>query len=210
MVLTMTNSSVTVLDHVCVLDNNIRNCYASVAERISDMPLYNDQLSVDVVALQQIDSRHLKAELQSVPLFMAVLITPWCMNVVVIPVAENVSNFLPAVGSTWLIDIAGSEFEFTVAPDIGFGAFASASLISMMHQFETMAHAQDFAKQSLELLLTPEVKNTSEQTNDTDAVVSSDKDGAITTNEQVKQADTRQSDQLSRRQFFRKFIPAVK
>ncbi|GAB2188906.1 hypothetical protein MAH1_05130 [Sessilibacter sp. MAH1] len=206
----MTNSSVTVLDHVCVLDNNIRNCYASVAERISDMPLYNDQLSVDVVALQQIDSRHLKAELQSVPLFMAVLITPWCMNVVVIPVAENVSNFLPAVGSTWLIDIAGSEFEFTVAPDIGFGAFASASLISMMHQFETMAHAQDFAKQSLELLLTPEVKNTSEQTNDTDAVVSSDKDGAITTNEQVKQADTRQSDQLSRRQFFRKFIPAVK
>lgn len=210
MVLTMTNSSVTVLDHVCVLDNNIRNCYASVAERMSDMPLYNDQLSVDVVALQQIDSRHLKAELQSVPLFVAVLITPWCMNVVVIPVAENVSNFLPAVGSTWLIDIAGSEFEFTVAPDIGFGAFASASLISMMHQFETMIQAQDFAKQSIELLLTPEANNSTEQTGDADAVISSDKTGVVATNEPVKRADTLRSDQLSRRQFFRKFIPAVK
>ncbi len=210
MVLTMTNSSVTALDHVCVLDNNIRNCYASVAERMSDMPLYNDQLSVDVVALQQIDSRHLKSELQTVPLFMAVLITPWCMNVVVIPVAETVSNFLPAVGSTWLVDIAGSEFEFTVAADIGFGAFASASLISMMHQFETMTQAQEFAKQSLELLLTPEANKSTEQTSDADEVVSSDKDGAITTNEPVKGVDTLRSDQLSRRQFFRKFIPVVK
>jgi [NiFe] hydrogenase assembly HybE family chaperone len=84
------------------------------------------------------------------PCALGVLVTPWFMNLVCLPIAK--AERPEAVGQVWPRRLAGQVFDFIAAHEPALGSFSACSLFSPMHDFVDAAAARATALAVLELL----------------------------------------------------------
>lgn len=113
------------------------------ATRMAGLPLVHPKLVVATVGFQPEDDT----------IALGVLITPWCMNLVRLPLRESVAVL--AVGETGARDLGARCFDFIGAHESGVGAFEAASLFSPMAEFADQAAAVATAEAVLDALRGP-------------------------------------------------------
>ncbi|MDD2724422.1 MAG: [NiFe]-hydrogenase assembly chaperone HybE [Methylovulum sp.] len=109
--------------------------------RMAGLPIVNAALSVQAVGFAPFDED-----------WLGVLLTPWCMNLLL----------LPGLDSPWCGQAAGASIEkhfpygtfaFTLGRETQLGLYAQCSLFSPMFQFESQAAALATAHAALQNLL---------------------------------------------------------
>lgn len=87
------------------------------------MPILNPALRVQVVG-----GRLYRGD------WFGVLITPWCMNIVVIT-SPGSANWPGKTGTKQVVRLLSGEYEFIASEEPGLGPFAACSLFSPMGDF---------------------------------------------------------------------------
>ncbi len=113
------------------------------AQRMDGVPVINPRLRVQAVGFHLRDGA-----------FLGVLITPWFMNLVLLPGKDDSWQKL-AVGSTVHHHFPVGEYDFIVGHEEGLGRYQSCSLFSPMFEFADMGAAVATAEAALEALLAP-------------------------------------------------------
>ncbi|MFO7954261.1 [NiFe]-hydrogenase assembly chaperone HybE [Thioalkalivibrio sp.] len=108
-------------------------------QRMRAMALCNPVLDVEALGFGELPDRTGR---------LGVLITPWSMNLIHLPVGAALSE--GHVGSRTL---PVGEVDFVGAAEVGFGAFESCSLFSPVLQFPDQLTARAVANETLGLLL---------------------------------------------------------
>jgi [NiFe] hydrogenase assembly HybE family chaperone len=112
-------------------------------QRMRSLPILHPGLRVAVVG-----GRCWKGD------WIGVLITPWSMNLVMIPGRD--SAHLPgAIGSTGVIDLPAGRFDLIASEEAGVGRFAACSLFSPMQEFPDQASALETAELIMTELFDP-------------------------------------------------------
>ena len=114
--------------------------------RMAGVALLHPGLSVQAVGFQ----REAGGTAQS-----GILVTPWFMNLVRLPLSDDPDELPGAVGSKRHLAVGSERFEFIAAHEEGFGAFEACSLFSPMFDFADQAAAVATAAQVLEQLRRP-------------------------------------------------------
>lgn len=83
---------------------------------------------------------------------LGVLVTPWFMNLVRLPLHGEAESLLPAPGRAETLAVGGWTFDFLGQHEPGLGRFAAASLVSPMSEFADQAAAVATARALLEKL----------------------------------------------------------
>jgi [NiFe] hydrogenase assembly HybE family chaperone len=113
-----------------------------LAKRMRGLPIINSTLSVQAIGFNRFGED-----------WLGVLITPWCMNLMLLPSSD----------SNWREQQPGTKidkhfpygiFEFTLGNEAQLGVYALCSLFSPMFQFENQAAALASAQAALQSLLT--------------------------------------------------------
>jgi len=114
-------------------------------ERMVDVPVLNKELSVDAFGFESQNGYH-----------FGVLLTPWFMNLVLIPTVEN-SEALDdrQVGSKLSRVLPSARFEFIVGYEEKIGMYLSCSLFSPVFEFADQEAAVETAQAILEQVNTP-------------------------------------------------------
>ena len=110
--------------------------------RMHDMPVLNPALSVQALGFLPYQQD-----------WLGVLITPWFMNVLLLPEPDSAWQ-TQAPGSKFSRTFPYGVFEFTVANEAQLGVYAVCSLFSPMFQFADQAAALASANAALQGLLT--------------------------------------------------------
>ena len=110
--------------------------------RMLDVPVLNPALSVQALGFLRYQQD-----------WLGVLITPWFMNLLLLPEPESAWQ-TQAPGSKFSRTFPYGVFEFTMANEAQLGVYAVCSLFSPMFQFEGQAAAAAAAKAALQGLLT--------------------------------------------------------
>lgn len=115
--------------------------YQRIAEeRMSGLPFVNPQLGVEAVGFRQFDD-HL----------FGVLLSPWFMNMIVLPGSEEWSE-LPQ-GERVTVVLPAGDYEFTVCRDDGLpGEYLSAVLFRTVADFPDQSTARAVAENIAEML----------------------------------------------------------
>ncbi|WP_019865803.1 [NiFe]-hydrogenase assembly chaperone HybE [Methylovulum miyakonense] len=118
--------------------------------RMGGLPIANTALSVQAIGFNRFNED-----------WLGVLLTPWCMNLLLLPGSD----------STWCGQASGTSiersfpygtFEFTLGSETLLGMYAQCSLFSPMFQFADQAAALAAAQAALQgLLATPEPRGIS-------------------------------------------------
>lgn len=111
--------------------------------RMSDMPLLNPALSVQALGFERFGDD-----------WTGVLITPWFMNLLLLPMMNSDWCALPH-GHQFERSFPYGVFSFTVADEMQLGRYAQCSLFSPMFQFQDQSAARMAAQSALNTLLTP-------------------------------------------------------
>ena len=113
-------------------------------ERMAGLPILHPGLSVAVIGARQWRRD-----------WLGMLLTPWCMNLLIVPGPESdlVSG---VVGSKQVIRFPAGEFEFIGSDEEGIGGFIACSMFSPMHAFADQAAAVATAEAVLVALFEPE------------------------------------------------------
>jgi len=98
-------------------------------ERMADVPLLNPDLRVQAVRFNAWQQRCL-----------GVLITPWFMNLLLLPGRGETWDELP-VGSKIVHTLPSGNYEFILAREEGIGPYQMCSLFSPMFEFENQQAA---------------------------------------------------------------------
>ena len=109
-------------------------------ESMCDMPIVNSVLSVDVTSTRMLGERQ-----------VFVLVTPWFMSVVCVPIS-NIPAQKWQIGTSSRVQFPSGSYEFTRAYIETLGIYESCSLYSPMFEFESQQQALTVAQQSLQLL----------------------------------------------------------
>jgi len=91
-------------------------------------------------------------EAEAPGLALGVLVTPWFMNLLRLPLAAGAEAALPAPGATQPLTLAGQTLDFIGAQDERLGRYALCSLFSPMADFIDQAGAVATAQAVLSLL----------------------------------------------------------
>lgn len=113
--------------------------------RMAGVPLLHPKLCVQAVDFA----------VQEPGLAFGVLVTPWFMNLVALPLGRDAEALLPAPGAAAEREVGGWRFHFQGHSEAGFGRHAAASLASPMHGFGDQAAAVATARALLERLRPP-------------------------------------------------------
>jgi [NiFe] hydrogenase assembly HybE family chaperone len=113
------------------------------ATRMAGLPLVHPRLAVATVGFRPLDD----------DVALGVLVTPWCMNLVRLPLHDGVAVL--AIGQTGPRDVGARRFDFNGAHESGVGAFEAASLFSPMAEFADQAAALATAEEVLKELRGP-------------------------------------------------------
>jgi [NiFe] hydrogenase assembly HybE family chaperone len=123
------------------------------ATRMAGVPILHPRLAVKAVGFEAVDEGRAAA---------GVLLTPWFMNLVWLPLAAPAgvagdAAHEPAlpVGATRTRAVGNERFDFLGAYEVGFGAYESCSLFSPMNDFADQAGALATAEQVLAILRRP-------------------------------------------------------
>jgi [NiFe] hydrogenase assembly HybE family chaperone len=113
--------------------------FAEVARtRMAGVPVLNPALRVEAVGFARWADEHDAPESG-----LGILITPWFMNLVRLPLLRDEAT--AGIGCTRRHAIGGRTFEFIGAHEASIGAFAACSLFSPMFEFAEQARARDTA-----------------------------------------------------------------
>jgi [NiFe] hydrogenase assembly HybE family chaperone len=115
--------------------------------RMAGMPLVHPRLSVRAVGFER--------ELDEPGLACGVLVTPWSMNLVRLPLNLDAAGRLPPTGAKQTAEMGGLELEFIGAEEPGFGPWAQCSLFSPMSEFADQPGAVATARAVLDNLRHP-------------------------------------------------------
>lgn len=118
--------------------------FAEIAETMADLPVYNGALTVEAWGFGPYDEGTL----------IGVLITPWFMNLVLLPEAPEPID-PNRYGEASKVALPGGEWQVLYGGDEAVGAFRAASLHSPMDVFVDQAQARAEARLRLAEALTP-------------------------------------------------------
>ena len=125
--------------------------YRSVDGKMVDLPVYNKQLSIDATAFRKWESYDI-----------GVVVTPWCMNVLLLHTGSAESHaFEP--GQTFYLQFPSGQYEFICAYDERLGDYATCSVFSPMFEFSEQAVALETATAVLSALFDEQHKSESER-----------------------------------------------
>ncbi len=112
--------------------------YRRVAQhQMHDLPFYNDCLSVEAVGFRPWEDR-----------LLGVLITPWFMNLMLLPAEEDEWHRLPPDSKThW--EFPSGTYEFDASRLDGVGTHLSVALFSSVQDFPDQTTAREVARQVL-------------------------------------------------------------
>lgn len=111
--------------------------------RMEGVPVLNKALSVAAFGFDPYLDYHL-----------GVLLTPWFMNVMLVPLnQEEYAENPPQVGDKQMITIPAGQVEFIVGYEESLGYSLSCSLFSPVFEFEDQAAARDTALAALDEIL---------------------------------------------------------
>lgn len=99
-------------------------------ERMAGLPILHPGLAVAVV-----DGRRWQGH------WLGVLVTPWCMNLMLVP-APGSELAVGGQGASRLLDLPAGRFELLVSELDGVGTIAACSLFSPMHAFADQEAAE--------------------------------------------------------------------
>ncbi|WP_415898728.1 [NiFe]-hydrogenase assembly chaperone HybE [Neptuniibacter sp. QD48_11] len=126
------------------LFQQLKASYQEAAVTMAELEFYNSALQVDVVEGSVLEGSCL-----------AVLITPWCMNLILI--AEEKPEYDQAqVGSKKIVSLPSGSYEFLYAGSEALGAYGSCSLFSPMLEFADQEAAVLTAEEVLKAVLNTE------------------------------------------------------
>ncbi|MDR3465133.1 MAG: [NiFe]-hydrogenase assembly chaperone HybE [Xanthobacteraceae bacterium] len=119
--------------------------YRLIGERsMRDLPVYNDSLSVEAVGFE------LHGEV-----IAGILITPWFMNVVLLPLDDRLASQRP--GASFAHGFPVGTLDFTVADIDAVGRIGTCSLFSPMFDFGDIDTARATATAALAEIVSPRV-----------------------------------------------------
>ncbi|WP_415896540.1 [NiFe]-hydrogenase assembly chaperone HybE [Neptuniibacter sp. QD72_48] len=118
--------------------------YEQVAITMVELEFYNPALQVEVVEGAVSEESKL-----------AVLITPWCMNLILLS-EENTEYDQAQVGSKKIVLLPSGSYEFLYAGSEALGAYGSCSLFSPMLEFADQEAAVLTAEEVLKAVLNTE------------------------------------------------------
>lgn len=111
------------------------------ATRMDGVPVLNERLAVQAVGFEAVGEAA-----------CGVLVTPWFMNLVWLPAADEAAL---APGASRVRAVGPERFGFIGAHEEGFGAYEACSLFSPMFEFEDQAAALATAAEVLAILRAP-------------------------------------------------------
>ena len=117
------------------------SAWSEAASRMADLPVYNPALDVRVTDVRRRGDWRI-----------AVVVTPWFMNVVAVP---DAAVALPADGAKLSLDLPAGAVELVVATLPAIGRYGAASLFSPMDDFTDAETAWATAVACLDQLCTP-------------------------------------------------------
>lgn len=123
------------------------------AERMIDVPILNAKLAVRAVGFREWQDD-----------VLGVLVTPWCMNVMLLP-GESAAWPAVPVGTKTVHQLPSGSFEFIEGEEAGVGRYRMCSLFSPMHEFRDQETAVGTAEAALTALMSEEAGQ-AEQTPD--------------------------------------------
>lgn len=103
-------------------------------ERMRGLPIFNDRLDVEAVGFRPVDGRPL-----------GVLISPWFLNLVLLPGAQDDWSDV-RVGSSCIWEFPAGQYEFHAAELPGVGAYYTAALFSTVADFPDQDTARAVAE----------------------------------------------------------------
>ena len=92
-------------------------------ENMQDIPVINDKLKVTAIGFQQYEE-----------LYIGVVVTPWFMNIIILPIESNCWVHLPEL-SQHSFTFPSGQYTFVVGKDKQLGTYQMCSLFSPMFEF---------------------------------------------------------------------------
>ena len=124
--------------------DRLAECYRVIGrDRMAGLPICNPALEVAALGFCVLGGEA-----------FGVLVTPWCMNLVLLELPETPRPALPA-GAVRDVEFPAGSIAFTVTELDGFGRVDAASLFSPMQDFPGAEAANATALAALEAVLTP-------------------------------------------------------
>lgn len=114
--------------------------FAEADQRMRGLPMHNPALKVACIGFQPCAGREI-----------GVLITPWCMNLMLLPRADEVWHEA-LQGQVLRERLPSGLYEFIYGFAEGVGGYASCSLFSPMAGFDTQARAEETAVEVIKAL----------------------------------------------------------
>ncbi len=133
--------------------NRLKAHYLYVyTHKMKDIPILNKKLDVETIGFLEWGKSESNSEVE-----VGVLITPWFMNLVLLPKKEMRQD--TRVGQSVNILFPDGEYSFLTQIDDDFGVYLTCSLFSPMSDFQTQAQAIETAEAIMaQLLQTKEFK----------------------------------------------------
>jgi len=117
--------------------------FGDAAERMQGLAIVNPALEVEAVGFAPWQDH-----------WLGVMVTPWFMNLVLLPRVRSRWQSIP-VGGKRTLQFPAGVYEFIGAADAGVGEHQTCSLFSPMHEFENHAAARLVAQLARAALLDP-------------------------------------------------------
>ncbi len=118
--------------------------FRGVDAAMRDLPLYNAKISIEAIGFRPFGADAL----------LGVLLTPWFMNLIVLPVAPEPMD-MNKIGKSLVIGLPAGPRNFVVGGDEAIGLYKAYSLHSPVLNFTLPGQAQAEARRQLGLLMTP-------------------------------------------------------
>jgi len=110
----------------------LQRAYTAVSQRMRALPVYNQQLDIQVLGLRRCSEG-----------VLGVVATPWCMNIVLLPPAGAPQRM---EGTTREIALPSGSYTFIAGQLPGVGALETCSLFSPMDEFDDPAIVRSVAE----------------------------------------------------------------
>jgi len=118
--------------------------FRQIDAEMRDLPIYNDKVVIEALGFRPFDDAAL----------LGVLLTPWFMNVIVLPI-EPTPMDMAEVGRTVPVELPAGPRTFTIGGDEAIGLYKFHSLQSPVLGFTLPGQARAAAQRILALLTTP-------------------------------------------------------
>lgn len=119
--------------------------FLNVSENMVELPIYNPELDVAVVGFRPYQQGEL-----------GVLVTPWCMNLILLPDPENSNYPECSVGTKQMLALPSGQYEFIWGAAENIGSYLSCSLFSPMFEFDSHKSAIETAEEVMKALFEAE------------------------------------------------------